>query len=481
MNKKKTDEKPMTKDVRRAIEELSRDLRANKFVKGEMQFTDITNRDYFLKAYGEKIRFCMKYNKFLMWNGTCWEVDNDGYVEEECVDFVHQMYRGLRFITDLELQRAFEKHLIKSESFRRIQALIGILKMSKSIKVKDTDLDADNYLFNIDKYTLNLKNGRASVPDKAQLLTKKSNFVYKEGADCPVWNMFLMQIFNKDMELIHFIQKACGYALSGDVSEQCLFILWGTGANGKSTFLNVLLHLFGDYAGSTGIETFMKKNSEQSNDLARLRGLRFVTTSEIEQGKQLSESLIKSVTGEDSLTARFLYGEYFSFKPTFKIFMATNHKPKIRGADNGIWRRIKMIPFTVTIPVGQRDKKLTEKLIAENSCILNWIMKGYTMWKKEGLSDEPEAVREANNEYRMDMDSVGTFVNDCLEIDASLQWRLNNTMLYNTYIKWCTVNNERVMSQKWLTMRMSEKGFKRMMSCGQRLWLGLVVKDSWQH
>lgn len=154
MTKKKTDTPPMTKDVRRTIEELSRDLRANKFVKGEMQFTDITNRDYFLKAFGEKIRFCVKYNKFLVWNGTCWEVDNDGYVEEECVEFVHQMYRGLRFITDLELQRAFEKHLIKSESFRRIQSLIGLLKMSKGIKVRDSDLDTDNYLFNTEKLTL---------------------------------------------------------------------------------------------------------------------------------------------------------------------------------------------------------------------------------------------------------------------------------------------------------------------------------------
>lgn len=210
----------------------------------------------------------------------------------------------------------------------------------------------------------------------------------------------------------------------------------------------MLHHLFGDYARSTMIETFMKKNSEQSNDLSRLKGARLVTTSEIEQGKQMSESLIKTVTGEDDLTARFLYGEYFSFKPTFKIFMATNHKPRIRGTDNGIWRRIKMIPFTVTIPPEQRDKKLTEKLIAENSGILNWQLTGYVMWRKEGLAMEPKAIREANDEYRMDMDVVGTFVNECLEIDASIKWRLNNTLLYNTYVKWCTKNNERLQSQE---------------------------------
>lgn len=477
--KKDSSPKIQNADIRRAIEELSRDLRANKFVHGEMQFTDITNRDYFLKAFGDKIRYCLMWNKFLLWNGTCWEIDKKGKVEEDCVDFVHHMYRGLRVINDLQLQKDFEKHLIKSESFRRIQALVGLLKMSKDIKVSDDELDTDNYLFNVNGITLNLKNGKGFPPEPKNLITKKSKFVYDKEAKCPTWDLFLMQIFNKDKDLIRFVQKAMGYSLSGDVTEQCLFILWGTGANGKSTFLNVLQELFGDYACTTGTETFMKKTSEQSNDLARLKGIRLVTTTEVEQGKALSESLIKQITGGDEITARFLYGEYFSFKPTFKIFMATNHKPKIRGADNGIWRRIKMIPFTVTIPAEQRDKTLTEKLIAENSGILNWLIQGYAMWRKEGLN-EPNAIREANEEYRMDMDAVGTFVNDCFDIDATLRWRLPNQMLYQTYIKWCNVNNERVMSQKWLTMRMSEKGFKRMVSNNGRIWLGLARKPQWE-
>ena len=477
--KKDSSPKIQNADIRRAIEELSRDLRANKFVHGEMQFTDITNRDYFLKAFGDKIRFCLMWNKFLLWNGTCWEIDKKGKVEEDCVDFVHHMYRGLRVINDLQLQKDFEKHLIKSESFRRIQALVGLLKMSKDIKVSDDELDTDNYLFNVNGITLNLKNGKGFPPEPKNLITKKSKFVYDKEAKCPTWDLFLMQIFNQDKDLIRFVQKAMGYSLSGDVTEQCLFILWGTGANGKSTFLNVLQELFGDYACTTGTETFMKKTSEQSNDLARLKGIRLVTTTEVEQGKSLSESLIKQITGGDEITARFLYGEYFSFKPTFKIFMATNHKPKIRGADNGIWRRIKMIPFTVTIPPEQRDKTLTEKLITENSGILNWLIQGYAMWRKEGLN-EPNAIREANEEYRMDMDAVGTFVNDCFDIDATLRWRLPNQMLYQTYIKWCNVNNERVMSQKWLTMRMSEKGFKRMVSNNGRIWLGLARKPQWE-
>ncbi|MCR5764912.1 MAG: DUF5906 domain-containing protein [Treponema sp.] len=473
------DSKGLTKKEKLVIEELSRDLRSNKFVQGQMQFTDITNRDYFLKAYGDTIKYCITWNKFLIWNGTCWEIDKMGHVEEMCVDFLHKMYRGLRVINDIYLRTAFEKHLIKSESYRRIISLIGVIKMSNQIKVSDENLDKDDYFFNVSNFTIDLKNNELLAPDSSMLITKKSRFIYEKDAKCPTWNMFLMQIFNNDYELIRFVQKAMGYSLSGDISEQCLFILWGIGANGKSTFLNVLQYLFGDYACSTGTETFMKKSTEHSNDLARLKGARLVTTSEAEQGKALSESLIKQITGEDEITARFLYGEYFSFRPTFKIFMATNHKPRIRGADEGIWRRIKMIPFTVTFPPHQRDKNLKDKLIAENSGILNWLIEGYMLWKKEGLADEPDVVKKANLEYRYDMDSVGTFVSECFDMDGSMKWRLTNKLLYDTYIKWCVKNNERALSQKRLSIRMQEKGFKRCVSNSQRFWLGLVVKAEW--
>ncbi len=275
-------------------------------------------------------------------------------------------------------------------------------------------------------------------------------------------------------------QKAMGYSLSGHTGEQCLFILWGTGANGKSTFLNTLQELFGDYSTSTGTETFMKKTSEQSNDIARLRGMRLVTTIEAEQGKPLSESLIKQITGGDALTARFLYGEYFSFKPTFKIFMATNHKPRIKGADNGIWRRIKLIPFTVTIPPEHRDPDLMNKLLAENSGIFNWLLKGYDMWKKEGLL-EPEAVKNANEEYRFDMDSISNFINETMIIDATEKCRLTTRELYETYCFWCSKNNERTLSQKGLAMKLQEKGFKRLASNGTRYWLGMGVRLEWKH
>ena len=321
----KINETKITSEQKKAIEVLARDLKSNKYVSGQLQFTDITNCDYFLNAYGDTIRYCKKWNKFLLWNGTCWEIDSEDMVSTMYRTFVHEMYRALRVINDLKLLTEFEKHLKRSENYKKILSVLGVMTMTESIRVKSDKMDLDNYLFNAEKLTLNLKTGECLDPDKNNLITKKSNFIYDKNAKCPIWDMFLMQIFNNDTDLIRFVQKAMGYSLSGDTSEQCLFILWGTGANGKSTFLNVLQHLFGDYASTARTETFMKKNSEQSNDLARLKGARLVITSEAEQGKQLSESLIKQITGGDKLTARFLYGEFFDFVPTFKIFMATNH------------------------------------------------------------------------------------------------------------------------------------------------------------
>lgn len=467
--------KEQQKIVSETVRELAKDLRTNLYVSGQAQFTDMTNRDFFLKAYGEAIRYCKPWDKFLVWNGTNWEMDDDGRVEEYVVEFIRKMYRATRYIKDPQLAVEFERHLIKSESFRRIQAVIGLCKMAKEIKVRGSDLDTNPYLINTRNYAIDLKKITPRELDRKDMATKCSSFIFDVGARCPTWDRFVFQIFNGDVDLIRFIQKAMGYALTGDVSEQCLFILWGSGANGKSTFLNTIQNLMGDYACSTGTETFMRKSGEMSNDIARLRGMRLVTTSEAEQGKPLSESLIKQITGEDRLTARFLYGEYFSFVPTFKIFMATNHKPKIRGGDYGIWRRIKLIPFTVTIPPAERDRHLSEKLMRENSGIFNWLLDGYVMWQKEGLRD-PDSVIRATEDYRDDMDAVGSFIKERCDVDAGGKYRVQSRTLYDAYVSWCANCNERVCSQKYLSLRLQEKGFRKINSNGWRGWGGIKLK-----
>ena len=463
----------------KAYLEFAKYLKMKKLEAGELQFTDRTNKILFLKVYGDTIRYCYSLKKFLVWNGTCWEFDNDGIVQQMVFNFSPKMFRAGLFMDDEQMQMEFEKSVLRFESYPRMMYLYNYLKSANEISVKPTELDLNKYLFNAEKNTINLKTGESKEPEQKDLITKKSLFVYDKNAKCPTWEMFLMQIFNNDLDLIHFVQKALGYTLSGDISEQCMFILFGSGSNGKSTLLNVIQNLFGDYAVSTITDTFMKKNSEQTNDLARLKNTRLVIASEAEENKPMSESLIKQITGGDKITARFLYGEYFEFLPTFKIFMATNHKPKISGGDNGIWRRIKLIPFTVSIPEEKRDKHLQEKLLEENAGILNWLLESYRMWEKEGLK-EPDAVREANDEYRFDMDIVQNFITECLDIDASLNERLLNADLYNTFTKWCEKSNETILSQRKFTSKMKEKNYNQFPSNGSRWWLGLSVKKEWK-
>ena len=465
--------------LNKAYLELAKYLKMKKLEAGELQFTDRTNKILFLNIYGDSIRYCYNLKKFLIWNGTCWEFDNDGVVRQLVFDFSPKMYRAGLFMEDEQMQIEYEKNVLRLESVPKMNYLYNYLQSAKEINVKPSELDLDHYLFNAEKKTIKLKNGEAYEPKQVDLLTKKSLFVYDKEAKCPTWEMFLMQIFNNDLDLIHFVQKAFGYTLSGDVSEQCMFILFGSGANGKSTLLNVIQNLFGDYAVSTITDTFMKKNSEQTNDLARLKNARLVIASEAEENKPMSESLIKQITGGDKISARFLYGEYFDFFPTFKIFMATNHKPKISGGDNGIWRRIKLIPFTVSIPEEKRDRYLTEKLMEENSGILNWLLEGFRMWEKEGLH-EPDSVREANEEYRFDMDIVENFITDCLDIDASLQERVLNGELFETFRKWCEKNNETVLSQRKFTSKLKEKNYEQFPSNGSRWWRGFSIKNEWK-
>jgi len=218
----------------------------------------------------------------------------------------------------------------------------------------------------------------------------------------------------------------------------------------------------------------MKKNGDQStNDIARLRGTRFVTTTEAEQGRRLSEPLIKKITGNDQMTARFLYGEYFNFVPTFKIFMATNHKPVIKGTDYGIWRRIRLIPFLTRIEEDKQDKHLEQKLREETSGILNWILEGAERWKRERLKT-PAIVLNATDEYKNEMDVIGNFIKEsCIQKpEASIRIR----ELFKAYQEWCEQNNEHAVSERFLGLRLKEMGFEQKRTSEARYWLGLGLR-----
>jgi putative DNA primase/helicase len=450
-------------------------LRIEELIAGKVQYTDTTNAEKLRREYGHEIRYNSAWKKWLVFNGCRWIVDDGALIHEKGLQMIRGIYNELKNTNDYRDRIEIEKYAILCESVRRREAIIKAASWIKELNIDANGVDANPWLLCVKNGTLDLQKGTFNAHEKNNFITKMADVDYDPKADCPEWKKFLREIMNYNNELIQYIQTVCGWAITGDVSEQTMFILFGSGANGKSTFLNTLMYLLGDYAIATPTETFMSRKGEAiGNDLARLKGTRLLTTTETEQGKKIAEPLIKQITGNDRITARFLYGEYFNFQPTFKVFMATNHKPSIRGADHGIWRRIKLIPFTTRIPEEKQDKRLEEKLRLEASGILNWLLEGVSRWKKEGLK-APPVVLSATDEYRSEMDVIGNFVKDCCIQKSGITIKVRE--LYKAYQQWCTDNNEHTVSERFLSLRLQEIGFERARNAEARFWKNIGLKQ----
>ncbi|HDU1265767.1 TPA: DNA primase, partial [Listeria monocytogenes] len=337
--------------------------------------------------------------------------------------------------------------------------------------------DVNKHFFNTQNGYIDLKSGRLNEHDRSKMFTKISHIEYTDKIDAPLWNSFLLDIFDHDKELIDYVQKAVGYSLTGSTSEQVMFILFGNGRNGKSVFLDIINDVFGSYSTNIQPQTIMVKqqSSGANSDIARLHAARFVTTTEPNEGVRLDEGLIKQLTGGDKVTARHLYKDEFEFTPEFKIWMATNHKPIIRGRDDGIWRRLHLIPFTVKIPNHKVDKNLKYKLKGELTGILNWAVEGCLKWQREGLK-LPTAVERASNEYKSEMDVITAFIEDCCETD--LESKIKSKTLYDTYREWAKDNGQYVMSSTKFGREMGLK-FEKKKSGSVRLYQGIKLNDEY--
>jgi putative DNA primase/helicase len=359
--------------------------------------------------------------------------------------------------SDPDRRDSWKKHAKSTESANRIKAMIELAQSEHGTAVTPENFDAEPWLLNVENGTLDLRTGSLKPHSRNDLITKIAPISYDKNAMCPIWDTFLNEIMPGDPDLIRFLQKAVGYSLTGDTSEQVVFILFGTGANGKSTFINTILHLLGGYALQTATETLLVKKHGTGipNDLARLKGARFVAAVEAEQGRPLAEALVKQLTGGDPIVARFLYGEYFQFYPTFKLFLSVNHKPIIKGSDHGIWRRIRLIPFNVTFPLCKRDPNLSTKLKAELPGILRWAAEGCLLWQKEKLAP-PAAVKAATEDYRTEMDVVGDFIRECCDELPDEKTPFKD--LFAKYTTWSLVNGDSFPDQKEFAQALSERG-----------------------
>lgn len=419
---------------------------------------DMGNAARFLDLFGEEFRYNYTDKCFIYWDGCRWAADLDGTAEraaDTAIEAMKQEADWYAHIGDEDLEKAFGKHIKSSRSNKSKTNLLK--EVQHNIPIMPHQLDKHKMAFNLPNGTLSLKSGELLPAERRFFITKLSPVEYSDNADCPMWLKFLDDIFAGDKELIRYIQKAVGYSMTGDVSEQCVFFLYGTGRNGKSTFLDVLREIFGDYMSNIQPETIMVKNNVGSginSDIARLKGARMVTTVEPNEGVRLNEGLIKQLTGDDTVTARKLYGNEFEFKPEFKLWMATNHKPIIRGTDEGIWRRIHMIPFTVQIPLDKVDRQLKSKLEREFPAILRWAAEGCMLWQREGLKP-PKAVLNMVREYRREMDVISAFLDDCCEVGEGFY--VKSSELYGAYSAWCEANTEYKMSNTKFSVEMDKR------------------------
>lgn len=434
----------------------------------DYEATDLGNARRLVAEHGQDIHFVPEWGKWVTWTGTYWAVDVTGEVPRRAKQVAEKILDKARVSADKDLFHWG----IRSQSAGGLGAMATVASTEPGIPVLVADLDANPWLLTVANGTIDLRTGQLQAADRADLITKASPVAWAPDAACPTWERFLEQILPCPA-LRAFVQRSCGYALTGDVSEQVLIINHGPGSNGKSTFQETMRAVLGEHAKPAAPKLLLsQKHDEHPTAIADLHGRRLVLSHEVGDGLHLDEALVKELTGGDQLKARYMRQDYWDFAPTFKLWLACNHKPKIRGTDNGIWRRIRLVPFEVTIPDGEQDKHLLDKLRAELPGILAWAVDGGQAWQREGLNPPPVVI-DATAAYRLASDLVAQFIDECC-VEGDL-YQVRSTALYEEYKGWCGANGlDFPLSQKALAKQLDEKGYDRAENRSkQSIWIGL--------
>lgn len=437
---------------------------------GRRPCTDLGNAERLMDRFGADLRYAALLGDWLVWDGRRWAVDSARRVVTLARDTVRAIYAEASEAETKEARRELSGWAHRSESAARIEAMISLARAF--LPIDPGDLDRNPWLLNTRTGTIDLRDGRMKPHDRADRITRLIDVEYDRAAPRSRWERFLEDVLPSE-DVRAFLKRAAGYSATGSARERKLIITYGSGQNGKGVFLQAMRQLLGDYGVRTPSETFLaRKYDGVPNDIAQLRGARFVFASETNEGRRLGEATIKDLTGGEDISARFMRGEWFSFAPTFTPWLATNHRPEIRGTDHAIWDRIALVPFTVRIPEQQQDRALSEKLGRELSGILAWVIEGAAEWYRDGLNP-PADVRAATDGYRREMDTLGDFLEEWCILDPQA-WVLAGG-LYDRYKAWADGSGERVLSQKALGARLSERGFmpSRLGPKQVRTWSGL--------
>ena len=412
--------------------------------------TDLGNAERLIDRYGHLLKFLPAENTWLYYHRGAWRRDTLGIVHLLAAETVRNMG------TEVAAGSLDVSHVKKSQSERALRSMVKVASSNiANVAVAPTQLDEDPDVLNVLNGTVDLRTGVLHPHQPDDLLTQQATANYDPKATCEVWNATLNRIFNNDTELISFFQRACGYSASGRTGEQVLLLAWGTGANGKSTTLEAVKAVLGSYAQQAPADLLIDAGKSDSSSLHRLNGVRLLACTETPDGRKLSEETVKQLTGGDTIVARPLYGKWVEFKPVLTPWILTNHRPIVGGSE-AIWRRLRMVPFTTIIPAEERDQDLPRKLWEERDGILAWVVEGARKWYAEGLG-VPASVSDATGEYRAEQDTLGQFIETCLIPTPGTH--VETQQVFAEYDRWADATGEFRVSQKLLSMRLSDRGF----------------------
>ena len=443
--------------------------------RGTYLCVDAGNAERLADRHGANLRYCFPWGKWLVYDGARWRVDDRGAVVQLAKDTARAIFEEAKEAPDDAAAKRLGKWASNSLSEGKLRAMISLAQSEPGIPALPEEMDASPDLLNVLNGTIDLRTGELREHRREDLITKMAPVEYDPDATAPLWASTLERVLPSP-DLRTFFKKLCGYALCGDTSEHLLPVLYGTGANGKSTVLNTLLAVAGDYGMQAAPDLLVAKKGGHPTELADLFGMRLVASIEVEDGRRLAESLVKQLTGGDRVKARRMRQDFWEFDPTHTVFMAVNHKPIVKGTDLGIWRRIRLIPFTETIAPADQDKQLPEKLRAELPGVLAWAVEGCLEWRREGLK-APEAVKKATAGYRSEMDVIGDFMADRCFRGEGLQ--VPKDELYKAYQVWCDEAGERSETKRKFGMLLIERGVEdgRNPERTKRLWKGIGLSE----
>jgi P4 family phage/plasmid primase-like protien len=448
-----------------------------------LNLTEWGNAKRLVAAHGTRLRYCKPLNQWFDWDGCRWCPDQSGAIWRWAKDTVRRLGHEAANTENDQRRQATLRWALKSEEKKVIAAMIELAWSEPGIAILPETLDRDPWMLNTPTGTIDLKTGKVRPHRQEDLISKITGVPFDPDAGCPRWEKVLLEIFAGDRDMVAYVKRALGYSLTGFIGEHALFLCYGTGRNGKNTVLDTVHTILGDYATIINPRVLLAAGkNDHPAAIADLMGRRFVPTDEVDEGEELAESLVKRLTGNKTLKGRFMRQNPFEFPALFKLWMLANCKPEIQGQDEGIWSRIRLIPFEVFFAAEKRIKGLADILVAEEGPgILRWLVDGCLKWQRIGLA-EPEKILDAIKSYRNEQDVIGDFIDQCCVCHLTHptlrdQARVKAGDLYGRYVDWCKENGEKkVLTNRRFSSKVTSRGYKLGPSNGVHYRYGITLK-----